>query len=160
MKNRMLTLAGTLALLAVLGKFYARPVLAQVRAALVQDVDQPARAPFQVVVPINVTNFTSTPVSIPSGKRLVIEFVNMSCGASAANNVIQPIGLISSTVAGNSPVNFYMAPTVSPTDSGQFYQSWPVSIYADSPSVSPALAGYEPSFLACNVAISGHLITP
>lgn len=43
MKQKMLAMAGVLALLAVLGRFYAQPVLAQVRAALVSDVDNPAR---------------------------------------------------------------------------------------------------------------------
>ena len=42
MKSNLLTLAGTLALVAVLGKFYAIPAVAQVtRAALVQDRDSP-----------------------------------------------------------------------------------------------------------------------
>jgi len=47
-KNRLLTVAGGLALLAVLGKFYAEPLFAQVRAALVSSIDEPARAPYQV----------------------------------------------------------------------------------------------------------------
>ncbi len=37
MKNRLLTFAGALALLAVLGHFYAVPLMAQVRAALVKN---------------------------------------------------------------------------------------------------------------------------
>lgn len=73
MKSKLLTIAAGLLLLAVVGKFYAPPVLAQVRAALVQDVDQPARAPFQVTVNADIKNFTFTSVPIPSGKRLVID---------------------------------------------------------------------------------------
>ena len=60
MKNKLLTLAAALVLLAVVGKFYAKPVMAQIRATLTQDVDQPARAPFQASVTVSINNFTST----------------------------------------------------------------------------------------------------
>ena len=42
MKNRLLTFAGALVLLAVLGSYYAKPLLATV-AALVQDRDSKGR---------------------------------------------------------------------------------------------------------------------
>ncbi len=47
MKHRLLTMAGGLVLFAVLGKFVAVPAIAQVRAALVRDIDNPARNAFQ-----------------------------------------------------------------------------------------------------------------
>jgi hypothetical protein len=55
MKNRLLALAGALALLAVLGEFCTKPVVAQVRAALVANVDEPTRSPYQVVSDTNCT---------------------------------------------------------------------------------------------------------
>lgn len=160
MKNKLLTLAGALALIAVLGKFYAKPVMAQVRAALVQDVDQPARAPFQVTVPINVNNFTYTPVSIPAGKRLVVDYIAMSGAAQSASGGIQPIIILSSSVSGSANALYYVAPEQSGTVPGQYYHTEKATIYADSLNVSPAFAGYSPSFMAFNVVISGHLITP
>lgn len=160
MKNRLLTLAGALLLLAVLGKFYAKPVLAQVRAALVQDVDQPARAPFQVAVPININNFTFTPVSIPTGKRLVIDYISTDGAAQTAGSYIQPIIILSSVVAGGSAAMYYIAPSQSTTAPGQYYHTETAKIYADSLEVSPAFAGFTPTFMAFNVVISGHLITP
>jgi hypothetical protein len=47
MRNKLLTLAAVLALVAVLGMFYSKPLLAQVRAVLVATVDTPARVPYQ-----------------------------------------------------------------------------------------------------------------
>ncbi len=160
MKNRLLTLAGALALVAVLGKFYAQPVMAQVRAALVQDVDQPARAPFQAVVPVNINNFTNTLVPIPTGKRLVVDFVSLDGASQSSGAYTQPIIIFNSSVAGNPNAAFYIAPAQSTIAAGQFYQMQPVTIYADSLSVGPAYAGFTPNFMSFNVVISGHLITP
>jgi hypothetical protein len=159
MKNKLLTFAGALALFAVLGKFYATPVMAQVRAALVQDVDQPARAPFQATVPININNFNFTPVSIPSGKRLVIDYVSMSGAAQTSGADVQPIIILSSSVAGSSNALYYIAPQQSTTVPGQYYHTQPATIYADSLSVGPAFAGFTPTFMSFNVVISGHLIS-
>jgi hypothetical protein len=160
MKNKLLTLAGGLALLAVLGKFYVPPLLAQARAALVQDIDQPARAPFQVTVPVNVNNFIFTPVSIPAGQRLVIDYISLSGAATTIMGPnLQPIVILSSSVAGGPSSLYYYAPVQSTTDPGQFYHSEKTAIYADSLAVGPAFAGYEPNFLSFNVVISGHLIS-
>jgi len=71
MKTQLLTLAAALALFAVLGKFYAIPALGQaVRAALVQDRDNPARTAFTVKVPVN--DITSPFPTVPPGKRMII----------------------------------------------------------------------------------------
>ena len=160
MKNKLLTLAAALLLIAVVGRFYAKPVLAQVRAALVQDTDQPARAPFQVTVPINVNNFVYTNVPIPSGKRLVIDYVSLSGAAGTAGAYIQPVILLSSSVAGGPASTYYFGPNPSATTPGQYYASNQAAIYSDSLAVGPAYAGYAPTYLVFNVVISGHLITP
>ncbi len=79
MKHKLLTLAGALALLAVLGKYYAPPVLAQVRAALVQDADNAARHFVQVHLlahqPAGITSsgLCNDIYTVPAGQRLVIE---------------------------------------------------------------------------------------
>jgi len=159
MKNRLLTLAAALALLGVLGKFYAPPLMAQVRAALVQDVDQPGRAPFQVTVPINIDNFNFTPVTIPAGHRLVIDYISMSGATQTSGAYVQPIIIFSSSVASGPSNLYYVAPQQSGTVPGQYYHTEQATIYADSLSVSPAFAGFTPSFMAFNVVISGHLIS-
>jgi hypothetical protein len=97
MKHKLLTFAGALALLATLGHFYAKPLLAQVRAALVSNVDDPGRIPYQAAYEIQLANRdchngcpTNFP-SVPAGKRLVI--TNFS-GSIATNvpggSLVQP----------------------------------------------------------------------
>ncbi|HEY1495192.1 MAG TPA: hypothetical protein VGF49_11655 [Candidatus Solibacter sp.] len=78
MRNRLWTLAATLALLAVLGKFYAKPLMAQVKAAIVQDRDSKARNIYQAVNNcFNVSNPCQvTFPAVPPGKRLIIEQVS------------------------------------------------------------------------------------
>jgi len=67
-----------LASLAVIASFGAKPLLAQVRAALTQNVDEPGRAPYQSTVVFkqstggcSVTACTIIFASVPAGKRLV-----------------------------------------------------------------------------------------
>ena len=78
MKNRLLQIAGMLALMAVLGKFYASPLIAQVRAAIVQDRDSVARNFYQEVEScFNVTNPCVIPfATVPAGKRLIVKQVS------------------------------------------------------------------------------------
>lgn len=78
MKNKLLSTAGALALVGALGHFYAKPLLAQVRAALVQNVDEPARH----VWTFNGYGAFSNTYTVPAGQTLVIEEVGSLCGAS------------------------------------------------------------------------------
>ncbi len=131
---------------------------ATIAAANVKDVDQPARAPFQVTMTVNVNNFVYTPVPIPAGQRLVIDYVSISGAAQSSGGPVQPIALLAASVAGNPTAVFYIAPTPAATLPTQFYHSEPTAIYADSLEVGPAFSGYSPSFLVLNIVISGHLI--
>jgi hypothetical protein len=101
MKNRLWTLAGALALLAVLGKFYAVPLVAQVRAALVQDRDQRGRNIYQAVNNcFNVTNPCQvTFAAVPAGKRLIVEQVSAIVTLpTAAGNSLDAIELRGASV--------------------------------------------------------------
>lgn len=158
MKNRFLTFAGALVSLSAIGNFSAPSLMAQARPALVQDTDQAARAPFQATVSVNINNFNYTPVSIPSGFRLVIDFVSLSGAAQTAGPYVQPIILLNTSVAGNANAVYYIGPQQSGTAPGQYYHDEKVAIYADSLLVGPAFAGYNPTFMAFNVVISGHLV--
>ena len=64
--------------LSVAGVFGAKPLMAQVRAALIQNVDEPGRNPYQETQFATCAgqncNFTFEPV--PAGKRLVLTHVN------------------------------------------------------------------------------------
>lgn len=159
MKNRLLTLAGGLALLAVLGKFYAAPAFAQVRAALVQDVDQPARQPFQYTVSQSLSNFSYTSVPIPAGKRLIVDFIAVSGAAISPDGPIQAITLLQAGQTGNPAATYYFKLDPSTTTPTQVFYSGPTKIYADTLSIGMGFSGFSPSTLNVNTVISGHLIS-
>ena len=138
----------------------AKPLAATVSPVLMKDVDQAARAPFQVSVPININNFTYTPVAIPAGQRLVIDYISYSGAAQTSGSYVQPILLLSVGVANNPSVLYYYGTNPSSTTPGQYYHSETATIYADTLQVAPAFAGYTPSFMSFNLVITGHLITP
>ena len=58
-----------------LSNLLARPVLAQVRAALVRDVDQPARQAVQIRKFTN-SNIFEAVYTVPAGKKFVLEHMN------------------------------------------------------------------------------------
>ncbi len=164
MKNKLHTFAAALMLLAVAGTFYAMPAMAQARPTLVQNTDEPARAPFQTTVSLNFstsTLFVSVP--IPSGKRLVIDYVSVSGAAASNSGAIQPVIILESSVAGSPSVNYYLQQTQSPLVTSQYASAGPMTIYSDSLAVAFAYSGFAPTapgFAVFNVCISGHLITP
>jgi hypothetical protein len=95
MKNKTLQLAGVLALLAVIGKFYAVPAIAQVRAAIVQNRDEPARNFYssQLSCSINTSGYCVVDYpAVPTGKRLIIQHVS-SIETMPAQNTITSIDL-------------------------------------------------------------------
>ena len=132
---------------------------AAVAAANVKDVDQPARAPFQASVELNYNNFAYTAVPIPAGQRLVIEYVSISGAAQSNSGPIQPIALLTTTLANNPGASFYFAPAADVALPTQFYRGETTSIYADTLEIGPGFAGYTPSFMVMTVTISGHLIS-
>jgi hypothetical protein len=136
-----------------------RQLFAQVKAAMVQDVDQPARQPFQATVQMGPGNLSFVAVPIPSGKRLVVEYVAINGAAASSGGGIQPYILINSSVNGGAAVNYYLSPTPSANAPTQFQVSEQVKIYADTLAIGPAYAGFAPSFLVFNATISGHLVS-
>jgi hypothetical protein len=102
MKNKLLTLAGALALLALLGHFYAKPLLAQVRAVLVENLDEPGRNPYQEVRSDLTCGFrqscTQSFSAVPAGKRLVL--TNISGYIEVDGGTI-PYGTLQSSLSGS-----------------------------------------------------------
>lgn len=117
-----------------------------------------ARNAFEVTVPVNVNNFTYTPVTIPAGKRLVVQNVSLSGAAQTDGAYVVPIVILSSSINSGASNLHYFAPSPYPTDTSQFYLSTQTTIYADQLEVSPAFAGFTPTFLAFNVVITGYLV--
>jgi hypothetical protein len=103
MKNRLLTLAGLLALLAVLGKFYAEPLFAQVRAALVQNVDEAGRNPFALR-----SNNVNEVFHVPADKRYVIQTFSAECDVDNTGYLSQ----IRLTVIKGGTIQFAAIPAI------------------------------------------------
>lgn len=100
MKNRLVTLAGGLVLLAAVGKFVPVPAIAQaVRAALVRDVDNPARNAVQMQL---YGYYGSSDYYVPAGKTLVIEDVEFSTPYSSAGT----FGIVT-TLNGTSLIHWF-----------------------------------------------------
>src|SRR5215471_12758687 len=95
-KKQLVTAAVMGAILTIGSLSSPRRILAQVSAMLVQDVDQPARQPFQATVPMN--GVVSQNISIPSGKRLVVDFVDVVGSAASTSGGVQPLVLLASSV--------------------------------------------------------------
>jgi hypothetical protein len=105
--------------------------------------------------------YGSQPVPIPSGQRLVVDFVTINGVAQSLSGPIQPSIIFQSSLNGGSPTNFYLEPGPSPVNipgENQLYLAQPLKVYADSLYVSGGFAGFDPSTFIFNVAISGHLV--
>lgn len=88
MRNKFIMSAVALALVGVLGHFGAKPLMAQIRAALVRNIDEPGRSPYQVRA-VGVSSNTSCQVSfppVPAGKRLVVDTLNVLADIPVATN--------------------------------------------------------------------------
>jgi hypothetical protein len=105
--------------------------------------------------------FDNVPITIPSGKRLVIDFVEVNGFAQPTAGPVQPDIIFYSTLTGGGSASYYLQPAPSAVNipgEPQFYLAQPVKIYADTLSVSGAYAGYTPSTFTFNVNISGHFV--
>ena len=113
---------------------------------------------FQTTVAVNIDDFNFTSVPIPAGQRLVIQDISLSGAAQTTGSYVQPIVIVSA-VLGSAAANLrYFAPNPSVVAAGQYYGDYPTTIYADTLEVSPAFAGYTPTFLSFNVVITGYLV--
>jgi hypothetical protein len=97
-KNYVWMAAGVSAL-TVVGSFTAKPLLAQIKAALVQNVDEPARNPYQEAASFSQGSGCSGAFcnvyfsTVPTGKRLVITNVTGVVYVESPG-VLQPLTLV------------------------------------------------------------------
>lgn len=78
----------------VFGGFLAEPIVAQIRAAFVKDLNNPAYQPFAVnsgvaTFPSSSTSVTQTLLTVPAGKRAVIEHFSCINFLAATNNFVR-----------------------------------------------------------------------
>jgi hypothetical protein len=141
------------------GATYSTPVTVMnttANAAGVRDEDSPGRNAFQTAVNLNISGVTGEGLTIPTGKRLVIDYVTV--GASAPSAGTQPYIVIFTTLNGGPSVGYQMTLKQSPLALQQFGDSEKVQIYGDTAFVSLAYAGNVPGIYSAGVSISGHLI--
>jgi hypothetical protein len=151
MKINRIVLTWTLALFCTFAVFTPANLHAQTNADI-------AKNAFAVTVPININNFNFTPVTIPAGKRLVVQDVSLSGAAQTGGAYVQPIIILSATL-GSGPANLhYYAPIQDPNVPGQFYADFQTTVYADTLNASPAFAGFTPTFMSFNLVITGYLV--
>lgn len=165
--NRIGSLAAALALVGVLGKFYAVPAIAQaVRAAAVKSVDEKGRTPYFSRVQCQPVPATGVCYAIfpqvPSNKRLVVEYAAASDLAfSAVKDVIlgQDAGsLLSGKAWARLPVHYQGQ--YSAAGNGYYVASEKVLIYYEE-QVPPSITIVEnnASFNGTAAAtISGYLV--
>ena len=135
-------------------------IVGNTHSAPIPVVSLDANGAFQVQLTLQLSggNLPFQAVSIPAGKRLVVEFVTLSGAAASAGGPIQPIVLLESALNTGGAANYYLKPDPSSLTPEQFYRSEPVKVYADTLAVGLGYAGFAPLFLGFNVAISGHLV--
>ena len=108
MKNRTLQFAGMLALFAVIGKYYAVPAYAQVKAAIIQNRDEVGRNPFYQQASCNTVTFSFCQVSfpaVPAGKRLVVTHISTLNLMPAANTITSTdLRILNGSIKGFYPV--------------------------------------------------------
>jgi hypothetical protein len=156
--KRRLTAAGVMTSILLLGTLSGpRHLLAQVKYALVRDVDEPGRGAFQTTVQVGFGTGLQG-ITIPAGKRLIIDYVSIHGNASGTSGPTLPTILIESFVNGQGQVNYYISPTQIDPTIDQWRASQVVKIYADSLSIGVGYAGSVPFVLSFAVDVSGHLI--
>ena len=98
-KNQILLAAGFAVLAGVISGVTAAPAIAQaIKAALVKNVDEPGRTPFQVRLSCgngSTTACNGTSAAIPLGKRLVIQHVSVKIDTLPAGSTVEFLDLSS-----------------------------------------------------------------
>lgn len=161
-KLRLAALPAVLIACVALAGVFAKPVWAQVRAALIRDADNPALAPFMGVAEYDFTtlNTQALLVTVPAGKRLVIESVSYVSGGSSTNQLVYaalrsgqfgPVGLV-------LPIN---APHVSVT-TGLTLQdgSLLARAYFEAGQDVWVSASYTGGSRTFEIHVAGYYITP
>jgi hypothetical protein len=95
MKKTIVILTAGCALIATLAHHYAKPVMAQVRAAITQNIDERGRNPYlqQSACSQDSIECTITFPAVPANTRLVVEHVNVIVNSAtplAAVYIYQP----------------------------------------------------------------------
>jgi len=131
---------------------------------LVRSVDDTALQPFQQQATLTfadglfVGNLTSTPISVPSGTRLILEYVAANASVPTGNRFTVQLGTFFNNNLTGQEIVSTGALTVGGADIATLSQ--PVHIYADGPSglFIGGSRSYSSGSLQVTVLLSGHLV--
>jgi hypothetical protein len=154
MKNKLLMLAGLLAVPALVGALFATPSVAQSAGALlVKNVDEKGRTPYMEIQHLACATGQACQIffpPVPDGKRLVVEHINAT--VSFADSGIRIAGLLMPT-DGIYALPVHSAPPPNPTVVNEsalvFFESGQTPTFhlitnddIDRPLVIAILSGY------------------
>ena len=100
MKHKILIAAVVCLALIALVRSVGKPVMAQVRAALVQNVDEPSRNAFALYQNNSTLNQYFATFNVPAGKRYVIQQYKAECDIVSSTSMTEV--QVISTVGGNT----------------------------------------------------------
>jgi len=147
LKKTVLTLTALAAALAAVHVATDQTLVAQIRAALVRDVDHPARQAV-MIKQYTAENYFDVVYTVPAGKKLVVEHVN----CTALDDTVY-VGLYEPNVLTHSNV-VYSPPLIS-TSVGVTILDGDTRLYFE-PGVSLSLRVFTNGATTC--MISGHTV--
>jgi hypothetical protein len=162
MKNKLLTLAAGLALVVMAGKFFAVPLLAQVRAALVQNVDEHGRIPYQSTSQggncNGVLQCDAFFPAVPNNKRLVITHFDTLVFVQNSGSLIYMF--LSTAPATFSSNKAYPEFTAGPPYAGDntFISSRSVQFYVDAGSAPVVHFNASQGVYPVSLTLTGYLL--
>jgi hypothetical protein len=169
MTKRLVSFSSVLLLLATLGHFYAKPLMAQIKAALVQNVDEPGRNPYlstAQLAPICVQQGSDNCVLVfaapPAGKRLVL--TNITGNIYPQTPGIVPILRLNVVAAGRTVEQVYI-PTF--LEAGTYFSRNIIGVNAQlnvfsEPDIngSPLVEIFATTeLIEAHLALSGYLVS-
>jgi hypothetical protein len=152
---------------AMLGAVGAAPAIAQTRSALVKNVDEPGRVPYQHAVDFQGSECTTPSFCIvefpvvPAGKRLVVE--NITIYVSVAGGGVPNLLAFGDFYVTNQGNRYVIAPIFTPSVSilGSTFHALDraVRVYYEPGETPKVKIGASGSFsFTCNMSLHGYLI--
>lgn len=149
----------------ILGGVFAEPVWAQVRPALVRDIDTPALAPFTASVDYTLCclNDQRLLTTVPAGKRLVIDHISYYSAGEAAGGDELIFGALRNGQFGPLMVILEIHPPHASATSSFTIQdgSQPVKAYFEAGQEVWVSASHNTGGArSLQMRVTGHFITP
>jgi hypothetical protein len=158
MKKTILALAVGCVLIATLGHHYAKPVMAQVRAALTQNIDERGRNPYSQELSCFSNTSGACSVSfpnVPANMRLVVEHINVSVSTTTP---IEAVEIIGSNVV-NAPLLTLQGKDFA--GKNLYIANQPLLFYfsaGEAPAVEAYVLPGNSIYVAADITLTGYLV--